>query len=123
MSLFPLTDRTQLLLEDILYFEGEGNYTFVYYRNRPAVLLSKSIGFLMERLPEGLFIRISRKYAIHKNAVSSLQFEQGEREVTFFESITLTVSRRRWREFKKTVGTKPIRLKKTAIKMQKPFSQ
>lgn len=112
MSLFPLTDRTQLLLEDILYFEGEGNYTFVYYQNRPAVLLSKSIGFLMERLPEGLFIRISRKYAIHKNAVSSLQFEQGEREVTFFESITLTVSRRRWREFKKTVGTKPIRLKK-----------
>ena len=112
MSPYPLTDRTQLLLEDILYFEGDGNYTFVYYRNRSAVLLSKSIGFLMERLPEGLFIRISRKYAIHQNAISSLQFAQGEREVTFFENITLTVSRRRWREFKQTVGAKPPRLTK-----------
>lgn len=118
MNPFPLTDRTQLLLEDILYFEGEGNYTFVYYRSRPAVLLSKSIGFLMERLPEGMFVRISRKYVIHGQEIPHLILERAKRTITFSSGTQLPVARRRMRELKAIMGvTKNTRQKKTTISM------
>lgn len=116
MNPFPLTDRTKLLLEGIIYFEGEGNYTYVYYQNGQSVLLSKSIGFLMERLPEGLFIRISRKYAIHGSELPHLILERAKRTITFSSGTQLPVARRRMRELKAIMGvTKNTRRKKTTI--------
>lgn len=116
MNPYPLTDRTKLLLEEILYFEGEGNYTFVYYRDGQIILLSKSIGFLMERLPEGLFIRISRKYAIHGSELPHLILERAKRMITFSSGAQLPVARRRMRELKEVMGiTKNIRRKKQSL--------
>lgn len=113
MNPYPLTDRTQLLLEDILYFEGDGNYTFVYYRDGKIILLSKSIGFLMERLPAGLFIRISRKYAIHGDEIPHLTLERVKRTVSLSGGVQLPVARRRMRELKEVMGvTKNTRRKK-----------
>lgn len=51
--------------EELIYCEADNNYTKVYLRNRPPVLISKPIRWLEEKLPDGLFVRIHKCYLIN----------------------------------------------------------
>jgi len=51
--------------EELVYCESDNNYTKVYLRNRPPVLISKPIRWLEEKLPGGLFVRIHKCYLIN----------------------------------------------------------
>lgn len=90
-----LTPRMQIDLDTVLYLEGEGNYTFVVLTDGRRLLLSKSISFLLPRLPADFFLRLSKKHVINLSFLNVISFNNQERHVRLSTGLELEVSRRR----------------------------
>lgn len=89
------TPRTQLDIDTVLYLEGEGNYTYVVFTDGRRLLLSKSISFLLPRLPADFFLRLSKKHVINVAFLNLVSFKNQERHVRLSTGLELEVSRRR----------------------------
>jgi two-component system LytT family response regulator len=57
-------------IDEILYCQSEGNYTYIYMTTGETPLVTKQIGVYEDLLPEPLFCRIHRQYIINVNKVS-----------------------------------------------------
>ncbi len=64
-----------LEVDDILYIEGDGSYSFVFMQNLVKHTVSKTIKDLIEDLPDSLFIRIHKTYLINKRYLKSLNMK------------------------------------------------
>lgn len=53
--------------DDIVFFEAEGSYTHVVLKSDKRILSTINLGKMIPSLPEGKFIRISRKHMINLN--------------------------------------------------------
>lgn len=51
---------------NILYLEGESNYTIIYLIDNKKILISKTMKHLMAMLPSTNFLRIHKSYIINK---------------------------------------------------------
>jgi two-component system, LytTR family, response regulator len=51
--------------EDIVRCESEGNYTNIFLLNKERILVSKTLKFYAEILPDGLFFRIHKSHLIN----------------------------------------------------------
>lgn len=97
-TLLYLTPRTRVFVADILYFESSRNYTYLYLINGRKILLSKTLGGILQCIPTNLFIRISRTHAVNS---SYLNFISRANEIPVAHLNTgalLPVSRRRLKE-------------------------
>jgi len=87
-------------VEDIRYFESEGNYVKVYFdKFRPLIL--RSLNSLEERMDEKLFFRANRKYIINLSHIVNIEnWFNGGLQVELSCGTKIEVSRRQTIRFK-----------------------
>lgn len=87
-------------LKDIRYFESEGNYIRVFFKNEKPLIL-KSLNLLEEKLDESIFFRANRKNIINLKHVSKIEnWFSGTLRITLNENEHIEVSRRQSSKFK-----------------------
>ncbi|MFT5667809.1 MAG: two-component system LytT family response regulator [Vicingaceae bacterium] len=87
----------RLALKDILYMEGDRNYSLIHQKNGTKELSSKTLGYFEELLSDKGFFRPHRSYLINSNAVHDLQADT----LILKNKATLPISRRKKTEAKK----------------------
>ena len=63
-------------LNDILYFEADGNYTVLKLIGGTEFIASTNIGKMYDTLSNDIFIRISRKHLINKRYLAFMNFNK-----------------------------------------------
>jgi two-component system LytT family response regulator len=92
-------------ISDIIYCEGDGNYTKLFLLNGEQLLSSKTLKYFDEILPDITFYRIHKSYLININLIDTYHRNDGN-YVTMKNKITLEVSERNRKEFvNKLLGT------------------
>ena len=81
-------------VEDVLYLEGENNYTSVHLYKQPKVLLSKTLKDYEYLVSEAGFVRIHKSSIINLRHLKKISVEE-EIQVIMSDDRILTVSRRR----------------------------
>lgn len=79
--------------DEILYCEGDGNYSWVYFSKNNRILQSKKLKQMEEELPEPLFYRVHNSYIINLNRIVS--YNKNEGIVTLENNILIPVSRQK----------------------------
>lgn len=75
---------------DIIYFEGSGNYTYVYLNDGSKIILTRQLKQVESDLPEGIFFRIHKSYIINLTKVKA--FLKNENTLLIDNDISLPVS-------------------------------
>lgn len=88
---------------DIVYFEAQRNYTFIYHSDRNSYLVSRTMKEYEDILPSDTFIRIHHSFIINKNYVEKYIRGEGG-QVVLEGNITLNVSRRKKNNFLRIIG-------------------
>ncbi|WP_234733207.1 LytR/AlgR family response regulator transcription factor [Tellurirhabdus bombi] len=94
----PYLNRTILLsVDDIVSLQGEGNYTYLFTRDKKRYLVSKTLKAFETSLNELMFLRI------HKSTIVNLGYVQFEslipdRMIRLTDGQEVSISRRRAKE-------------------------
>ena len=91
----PYLNRTVMVsVDDIVYLQGEGTYTFIHTRDRRKYLVSKTLKEFEKTLDNAIFIRIHKSNIINLAYVQHGVFAR-DRVIRLADSRELTISRRR----------------------------
>lgn len=85
-----------LELDDLIYFEGNSNYTNIYYKQDGILkrnISSKTMGTFEQSLDPNLFLRIHRSYIVNRNVFKELLYEDGKAFLKINDNVTLPISR------------------------------
>ena len=94
----PYLNRTIMVaVDDVICLQGEGNYTFLYTRDRKRYLVSKTLKEFEKSLDEGMFLRVHKSYIVNLGYVQHSIFNK-ERIIRLADGRTVTISRRRLKE-------------------------
>lgn len=63
--------------EEIVYFEGSGNYTTVFLNDGSKILLTRQLKQVENELPEGAFFRIHKSYIVNLTKVRAYLKSEG----------------------------------------------
>lgn len=85
-------------LEDILYFVAEGNYCYVILSNEQKKLVSRTLKYFEEILPNQSFCRIHREYIINLHYIKKYLKGRGG-QVELMNGICIDVSARKKDKF------------------------
>jgi two-component system LytT family response regulator len=77
VALPTLTGYRMKKINDIIYCEGDHNYTNIHLVNNESLLVSKTLKFIEELLPEEIFFRIHKSYLINLNYVEQYSRTDG----------------------------------------------
>lgn len=93
----PLTigNRTKLFSNDILFFEGDVNYTWIHFVSGKQTVIARTLLFIEQKTETENFIRINRKYLVNRKFI----VEIGDGFVVLIDKTVLPISRRRKRVF------------------------
>jgi two-component system LytT family response regulator len=69
IAISSMTDIVFVLVDDIMYFEADQNYSKIYLKDGKMIISTKSLIFYEELLLETAFYRIHGKYLINTNCV------------------------------------------------------
>ncbi|WP_128547881.1 LytR/AlgR family response regulator transcription factor [Larkinella soli] len=87
---------------ELVYLQGDANYTWLHWKDRPSMLVSKTLKYFMSMLPAGDFVRLHRNCIVNCRYVERLeQLKNGGGLVYLETGTTLTISRRRWEEIER----------------------
>ncbi|GGY65782.1 DNA-binding response regulator [Cellvibrio zantedeschiae] len=87
-------------LGEIIYFESNGNYTYVFWGESKA-LVYRTLGKLEERLPEKQFFRANRQQIINIEYIAKVDlWLNGSYKVTLKTGLEIEISRRHTARFK-----------------------
>lgn len=78
---------------EIVFCEGDRNYTQVHFTDRPKLTLSVTLRIIHERLGEEGFLRVSRSALVNREAIAEYDGQQ----VVLLDGLVLPVARRRRR--------------------------
>ena len=81
-------------VDDIFYFESDGNYTTVHLKDGRRMLVSKAIGKFEEMVINGTFFRLHNSYLVNLNHVSKFIRSDGG-YVVLSNGKTISVARNR----------------------------
>lgn len=70
IAISSMTDIVFVLVDDIMYFEADQNYSKIYLKEGKMIISTKSLIFYEELLLETAFYRIHGKYLINTNCVT-----------------------------------------------------
>lgn len=88
--------RQPIYVEDILWLEGNGNYTMVYLQDGQKVLISKTLMMFWRLLPTDSFLRVNKSRLIStKSIVDWEQLGSRTLNIRILNGDVLEVSRRR----------------------------
>lgn len=83
-----------VFIDDILYFESDGNYTTVYLKGEKSIVVSKPIGKFEELTDPAVFFRLHNSYLVNMNRIN--KFMRGDGGYVVLENgKTISVSRNR----------------------------
>lgn len=77
--------------EDILFCQGDSNYTHVHFIKRHKMTVATTLGILEERLTAEGFVRVNRSELVNRNYIENYDGYQ----ITLSNGATLPISRRR----------------------------
>lgn len=83
--------HTHVRAEDILYCQGDGNYTVIHFLSGRWVLVSTTLGILAERLMPRGFVRVSRSALVNTSCI----LDYDDHELTLTNGQVLPIARRR----------------------------
>lgn len=86
--------HTRVQRAEILYCEGDRNYTHVHFVRRPTLMLAITMRLLHERIGEEGFLRVSRSIVVNKQAIKHYD----GREILLCNGVVIPVARRRRKE-------------------------
>ena len=91
----PYLNRTIFIsVDDIICLQGEGNYTFLYTRDRKRYLVSKTLKEFEKTLDESIFPRIHKSFIVNLAYVQRDLFGK-EHQVRLADGREVGISRRR----------------------------
>lgn len=88
---FVLGKYTTLFPHEVLYFEGEVNYTHIYLITGKKKLLAKTLLKIENTIDSDAFVRISRKHLVNRKFI----VEVGRDFVMLTNDLMLPIARRR----------------------------
>ncbi len=88
---FKLGKRTTFFANEILFFEGEINYTRIHFATGKTKLLSKTLSNIEEKVNADCFLRINRKYLVNQKFITKI----GRRSIILKDGRVLPISRRK----------------------------
>ena len=83
--------------QDIAWLQGDGSYTYIYFKNGEWHLISKAISFLERQLCPHVFMRINRNTVVNLDCVKILETNQ-PRTLWLNSGECVGVSRRRFKQ-------------------------
>ena len=88
---FVLGKYTTLFANEVLYFEGEINYTNIHFTTGKRKLLAKTLLTIENTIDSDAFVRISRKHLVNRKFI----IEVGRDFVVLSNDLMLPIARRR----------------------------
>lgn len=86
--------HTRVQRAEIVYCEGDRNYTHVYFVRRPTLMLSITMRLLHERIGEAGFLRVSRSIVVNKECIKHYD----GLKILLCNGVVIPVARRRRKE-------------------------
>ncbi len=86
--------RTNIYTDEILFFEGDVNYTWIYLKSGKRKVVARTLLFVQQKIEDDNFARISRKHLVNRKFIS----EVGNDFVMLLDKTILPISRRRKRD-------------------------
>lgn len=87
----------RLIINDIIRIEGDGNYSYIYLKNKSKKLVSKTMLYLEEMLEDKGFFRCHRSHLVNKAHVVD---NTKTLSVLLSDGVEIPISRRKKKEFK-----------------------
>lgn len=95
----PVSDGVELVaLEDILYFQSDGNYTTVFIKDGRKILVSKPIARFEEMTDSTMFFRVHNSYLVNLYRITKFVRSDGG-YIILDNGETISVARNRKDEF------------------------
>jgi two-component system, LytTR family, response regulator len=87
-----------LELKDIMYFEGDGNYTTIFLNSLEKLVVTRQLGHFEDILPESNFFRIHKSTIVNLNYITGYSNTEGNIAI-MKDGNSLSISRRRLDDF------------------------
>ena len=98
-----ISDGVELvLIDDILFFESDGNYTTVFMKGEKSIVVSKPLGKFEEMVDDSVFYRIHNSFLVNLNHIKKFIRSDGG-YVVLENGKTISVSRNRKEAFLKVL--------------------
>ncbi|MES2518087.1 MAG: LytTR family DNA-binding domain-containing protein [Bacteroidota bacterium] len=94
-NLLYISTQITVCIDEILFFEGDVNYTWIHFKSRKKKVLARTLSFIQQKIENQNFTRISRKFLVNRKYIT----ETGNNFVVIANKVILPVSRRRRRNF------------------------
>jgi DNA-binding LytR/AlgR family response regulator len=88
---FKLARNLQLCINEVLYCEGNINYTHIHLISGKPKMLARTLLAVESRIASDSFVRISRKHLVNRKFITEI----GTDYVVLSNKMTLPISRRR----------------------------
>ena len=82
-------------LHNVLYLQGDRNYTFLVLKNGQRVLFAQTMCQILAQLPEGAFVRVSKGQAVNTAYIQSVCFSCSYSYLNTHTGESFVISRRR----------------------------
>lgn len=95
----PIHTKSSILLlelSDLIYLEGNSNYTNLYFRQNGQLkrnVSSKTLGSFEQTLDSSIFVRTHRSYLVNRNEIKELFYDDGKAFLKIKDEVTLPISR------------------------------
>ncbi|MVM39379.1 response regulator receiver protein [Spirosoma sp. HMF3257] len=85
-----------LPVSDLVYLEGELNYTWLQFANGKRILVPYTLKRFEAKLPASWFLRLHRHYMVNRKFIERVEYDSNTPVFHLSTGVTLPVSRRRW---------------------------
>ena len=84
-------------VSDLVCLQGDGNYTWLHWRNRPSIIMPKTLKQLAVMLPADGFVRVHRNSIVNCEYIERVErLKTGLGAIYLLNGTVVPVSRRRW---------------------------
>jgi DNA-binding LytR/AlgR family response regulator len=83
--------RTKVCFNEVLFFEGDINYTRIFFRNGKSKMISRTLLHVQQRVDANDFVRVSRKHLVNRKFITQINHDN----VILVNETALSISRRR----------------------------
>jgi DNA-binding LytR/AlgR family response regulator len=91
--------HTYAQVKEIIYCEGDRNYSHVHFLQQPTLMLSITLRILHERLGEQGFLRVNRSAVVNMDYI----MHYDGREIILNNGLVLSIARRRRKQVELTL--------------------
>ncbi|MVM33192.1 response regulator receiver protein [Spirosoma sp. HMF4905] len=105
-----------LSVADLVYLEGELNYTWLQFADGRRILVPYTIKRIEAKLPDAWFIRLHRHYLVNRQFIERVEYNSPRPIFYLVTGVALPVSRRRWFILRRQLDfQRPINLAKNRV--------